>query len=93
MVKTIISGFVFAFGLMHLYAGLHVSSGPVASEGTLLNLMQGFVFMPGAILLHRSMGHGQESKPSLDEVMTSAIRERAVDNLIDVQRETQGGHA
>jgi hypothetical protein len=91
MVLTIIAGSVFAIGLQHLNAALGIGFQMFGGEGTIPNLVQALVLMPAAIMWQRSIN--VPKSPRLDEAMTMAIRERAVDNLIEAQRENQGGPA
>jgi hypothetical protein len=90
MIKTIIAGTVFAIGLQHLNAALGIGFQLFASEGMLANWIQALVLMPAAILWQRTIN--VPKNPRLDEVMTSAIRERAVDHAIEAHLHSQERH-
>jgi hypothetical protein len=81
------------FATNHFIAAFGPSQVMFGTEGQFLNVLQGIVFTSAAVLLFRRAPKRDRSQPPRDEFMVQAIRERAVDNLIAVQRKTRGGHA
>jgi hypothetical protein len=81
------------FATNHFIAAFGPPPVMFGKEGLFLNVMQGIVFTSAAVFLFRRSPKRDRSQPPRDEFVIQAIRERAVDNLIAAQRETNGGHA